>query len=288
MLLAVDVGNSHTVLGLFRGPALFQHWRLRTERGATADELARDLNGLLALRGLGLRSVQGLVVASVVPPLGSVWLEVAAAHLSCGALAAGPELDTGLRLEVERPAEVGPDRIADCLAAWRLHGAPVIVVDCGTATTVDAVGAGGRYLGGAIAPGVGLSYEVLVERTALLRRVELAAPTRALGATTAEQLLSGVVFGCAGQVDALVERIAAEMGGAERVVATGGWAPTIRDASRRITHLDPWLTLHGLRLIYELCPPVPPAVQDLPAGGTARRPNMARQARVAPPEVGAP
>ena len=272
MLLAVDVGNSHTVLAVFAADRLAHHWRLRTERAATADEIGSHVAGLLLFAGLQPTAVQGLVVGSVVPPLRAVWLEVAARHLRCPALAVEPGLPTGLRLEVERPAEVGADRIADGLAAWRRHGAPAIVVDCGTATTVGAIAEGGRYLGGAIAPGFGTSYDSLVTGAALLQRVELATPAAALGRDTTAQMLSGLVFGFAGQVDSLVQRIALEMGGASHVIATGGWAGTLVPVSRTVTVADPWLTLHGLRLIFEACGGS--ADQDLPAGSCPTRPNL--------------
>jgi type III pantothenate kinase len=250
VLLCVDVGNSHTVLGLFDGERLVRQWRLRTQRLATVDELVLQATALLQQAGVAFQGVRGLALGCVVPPLRQAWLRAGREHFGCPVLLAGPEATGGLRLDVERPAEVGADRIADGVSAWRRHGAPAIVVDCGTATTVDAIGDGGRYLGGAIAPGVGVSYEALVASAALLQSVELRVPTRALGVTTAQQMLSGVVFGLAGQVDALVERIRSEMGGAELVVATGGWAGLLLSASRTVTRHDPDLTLHGLRLIF--------------------------------------
>ena len=250
MLLAVDVGNTHTVLGVFHGEHVVHTWRLETVRKATADETAAILAGLAAYRGLPLRSFEALVVGSVVPPLRRVWLEIAQAYLACPAVAVAPGVAGGLQVEVDRPAAVGADRLADAVACWRLHGAPAIVVDCGTAIKVDAVADGGRFLGGAIAPGIGISYEALVERAAQLSRFDLAPPDRALGRSTEAAIRSGVLFGFSGLVDALVERIKEEMGGAEHVVATGGWADFIAVASRTITAVDPLLTLHGLRLVH--------------------------------------
>ncbi len=252
MLLAVDVGNSSTVLGVFDGERLAHSWRLTTARHATADEMAALLGQLLGQKGLEQGRLHGAAVAAVVPPLRTVWEEVATLHLGCPALVVGADLDLGLRLEVERPSEVGADRIVDGLAAWKLYGAPAIVVDCGTATTVDAIGAGGRYLGGAIAPGIGVAAEALFQRAALLYRVELRQPTGALGTSTASQLQSGIVYGCAGQIDSLVERIRLEMGGAERVVATGGFCQLIAPVCRTVTLVDPLLTLHGLRLAHAI------------------------------------
>lgn len=251
MLLTVDIGNSHTALAVFRGERLLHSWRLPSSREATPDGLAMVLRDLLAHHGLSLGGIEGLALASVVPPLGDAWRELAAGYLACHALAVGPEMETGLRLEVDHPAEMGADRIADCVAGWRLYGAPVIVVDCGTATKIEAIAAGGRYVGGAIAPGVAISTEALFSRAALLYRVPLVAPARALGKNTAQQVQAGVVFGFAGQIDALVERVREEMGGARRVVATGGLCGLVAPASRTITEVDPALTLQGLRLIYE-------------------------------------
>ena len=251
-MLAVDVGNSSTVVGVFDGERLIRSWRLTTVRDATADEVAALLGQLLSQRGLGQGMLHGAAVAAVVPPLRAVWEEVAACHLGCPPLVVSADLDFGLRLEVERPAEVGADRIADGLAAWKLYGAPTIVVDCGTATTVDAIAAGGRYLGGAIAPGIGVAAEALFERAALLYRVELRQPAGALGVSTVSQLQSGIVYGCAGQIDSLVERIRLEMGGADRVVATGGFCQLIAPVCHTVTLVDPLLTLHGLRLAHAI------------------------------------
>lgn len=251
MLLAVDVGNSHTVLAVFSRERILHSWRLCTAREATADQLAMDLGALLGHRGLPLRAINGLVIGSVVPPLDEVWRAVAQAYLDCRVITVGPNTTAGLVLDVDRPQDLGADRIADAVAAWRLHGAPLVVVDLGTATKVEAVGAGGRYLGGAIAPGVGVSSEALFGRAALLHRISLQVPSRALGRDTASQMQSGIAFGFAGQVDGLVERVREEMGGAERVVATGGWASVVVGLSRTVTVVDPWLTVQGLRLIYE-------------------------------------
>ncbi len=251
MLLAVDVGNSHTVLGVFVEGRAAHTWRLPTVAAATADALAMDLADLLMHGGLALRAFEGLAVASVVPSLRAVWLQIAESYLACPALAIGAAAAGGLRVEVDRPGEVGADRLADALACWRLHGAPAIVVDCGTAIKVDAIGSGGRFLGGAIAPGAGISYDALVARAAQLAAVDLTPPERALGTHTAAALRSGLLFGFAGLVDALVERIAAEVGGVERVVATGGWAERLVAASRTVTAVDPLLTLQGVRLAYE-------------------------------------
>jgi type III pantothenate kinase len=251
LLLAVDVGNTHTVVGVFRGPELAHCWRLATGRAQTADELAALLSALAAHVGLPLGALEGVVVGSVVPPMREAWTELAQRHLGRTAVVVGHPVCGGLRLAVERPADVGADRIADAVAAWRLYGGPAVVVDCGTAIKVDAVGGDGVFLGGAIAPGLGTSYRALLDHTALLRPVELRLPERLLGRPTAEQMQAGLIYGFAGLVDALVDRVRAEMGGAERVVATGGWAGLLAPACRTVTALDPHLTLHGLRLVHE-------------------------------------
>jgi type III pantothenate kinase len=251
MLLTVDVGNANTVLGVFRGEELAHSWRLTTTRDATPDEVAVLLGQLLAQSGTGAAGLEGVAVSTVVPPLAAVWQEVGG-RFGCPVLLVTPRLDLGVRLEVDRPAEVGSDRIVDALAAWRLYGAPAIVVDCGTATTVDAVAGGGRYLGGAIAPGVGIAAEALFQRAALLYRVELRQPLRVLGTNTESQLQAGIVYGCAGQIDALVEGIRREMGGADHVIATGGFCRLMAPACRSVTAVDPLLTLRGLRLAYLL------------------------------------
>ncbi len=251
VLLTVDVGNTHTVIALFRGKELVHSWRLSSRHEATADELGIALRSLFNQHGYAAAAVRGLALATVVPSLRDVWLEIAAAQIGCEAVSVGVGADGGLCLDVERPADVGADRICDCVAAWRLYGTPVIVVDCGTATKIEAVVDGGRYVGGVIAPGIAVSSEALFSRAALLHRVDLAVPVRTVGRNTAEQVQAGIIFGFAGQVDALVERVRTEMGGARRVVATGGLCHLIAPVSRTITDVEDALTLHGLRLIYE-------------------------------------
>jgi type III pantothenate kinase len=250
VILAVDVGNTNTVLGLYRRQRLLHFWRLPTRRDATADEAAVLLRELCGHHGLALGSIGALAVASVVPPLTGVWQEVGETYLRVEPLVVGWQTDTGLDLRVDNPREVGADRIVNAVAAWRKYGVPAVVVDFGTATTVDAVGEGGVYLGGAIAPGIGISADALFRAAAQLYRVELARPDRALGRTTAEQMRAGIVIGGAGQVDALVDRVRAEMGGRAAVVATGGLAGLLAGESRTIERVDPFLTLDGLRLIH--------------------------------------
>lgn len=250
LLLCVDVGNSSSVLGIFSADRLVHSWRLHTAPAATSDEIAALLFQLCKLKECDPNSIQGLVVASVVPPLRVVWQEVGGVYLRCPTMIIGPDSKVGLTLDVEHPSEVGADRIVDGLAAWRMYGAPIVVVDCGTAITVDAIGAGGAYRGGAIAPGIGIASEALFQQAALLYRVELRQPDGALGKTTAAQMRAGIMYGCAGQIDHLVDRVRMEMGGADRVVATGGFASLVIPLCKTVTVIDPWLTLHGLRLAY--------------------------------------
>lgn len=250
-MLAVDIGNSNVVLGFYRGDRLLHFWRISTRREATADETAMLLRELFQHHGIPLAAVEAVIISSVVPPLTPVWQQLCRRYLGVEPLVVTSETDTGLRLDVDSPRELGADRIVNAVGAWRKYGAPAIVVDFGTATTVDAVAAGGVYLGGAIAPGIGISAEALFRHAAQLYRVEIDRPPRAIGRNTIHGMQSGIVFGFAGQVDALVERVRAEMGGEARVIATGGLAELVAAESRTIEVVDPLLTLEGLRWIYE-------------------------------------
>lgn len=265
MILAVDAGNTQTVLGLYRRQELVHCWRIPTRRDATADELAVVLRELCGHHGLALGSIDAAVVACVVPPLTGVWTDLAGRYLRVEPLVVGWRTDTGLDLRVDNPRELGADRIVNAVAAWHRYGEPAIVVDFGTATTVDALGAGGVYLGGAIAPGIGISADALFRAAAQLYRVELIRPERALGRNTVHQMQAGIVIGCAGQVDALVERVRTEMGGRAHVVATGGLAGLIAGESRTIEAVDPFLTLEGLRLVHARLRR-PAGAQDAPTG----------------------
>lgn len=253
MLLAMDIGNTNIVLALFDGDTLTASWRLRSERRATADELALSVRSLLASRDVDPAALSGVALSSTVPSLqraAESMLELWFAGIPSLVLAAGT--DIGVRLAVDNPPEVGTDRVVNTLAAHTLFGGPCLVVDLGTSTNFDAVGADGAYLGGAIAPGVELSLDALTARAAQLSRVPLQAPPAAIGRTTAQCLQSGVLYGAAGQIDGIAGRIIAELGGAvTAVVATGGLAPLVLSSSEVITDHRPDLTLVGLRLAFQ-------------------------------------
>jgi type III pantothenate kinase len=246
-LLAVDVGNTQTALGLFEDGELTRRWRLATEPQRTGDELGLFLGGLL-----DLSSIEGISLASTVPSLVRSYEELAT---SAGVplLVLGPGTKTGIPIRYDDPREVGPDRIANALAARERYGAPAIVVDFGTSTNFDVVSPAGEYVGGVLAPGIEVSMNALFERAARLVKVDFAAPETAIGKTTESALRSGLVYGFAGQVDGIVERIRAELGAPDApVIATGGLADLIAPHARTVGRVDPFLTLEGLKLVWEL------------------------------------
>lgn len=252
MLLAIDVGNSTTIVGLLDDGQVRHRWRLSTDAYETADELALKLAGLLRFAGMHLdRGMDGAIVSSVVPTVTATVRELAARYLTEPLLVVEPGVRTGLALRVDNPREIGADRIVNAVAAYELYGGPAIVVDFGTATSFDVVDADGQFVGGAIAPGVTTSAEALVRRAARLPRVETVAPPAAIGRSTVTALQSGIVYGAAGQVDALVDRIAAELGPGVTTIATGGSALAILDACETVDHHDPWLTLKGLSIVWD-------------------------------------
>jgi type III pantothenate kinase len=251
MLLAVDVGNTEIVLGVFNGHELEHTWRISTQAERTADELGLLLSGFLAQRGMSFDSqVTGVVIASVVPDVTRALREMAATYFPFPPVVVGPGTKTGVSVLTDNPREVGADRVVNTLAAFARYGGPSIVVDFGTSTNFDIVSAKGEFLGGVIAPGLQVSAASLVSRTARLTRVELTAPPSVIGTSTVEAIQSGLIFGSAGEVDGVVERIRAELGSAT-VIATGGLAPVVIPHCRTIEHHDPWLTLEGLRLVFE-------------------------------------
>jgi len=250
MLLAVDVGNTQTHVGLFRGDDLLQHWRFHTSRTATADELAVVLGGLLRLRDGSLRDVDAIVVSCVVPNLAQEYDEVRKRCVNGRGAMVGPELKTGMPIRIDDPRELGADRLVNAIAAYDRVGAPCIAVDFGTAINYDAVSGAGEYLGGVISPGVEISIEALSERAAALPKVRLEPPRAAIGRGTREAIQSGVIYGYAGQVDGIVARVREELGDEATAIATGGWAHVIVPHCEQIDELDDLLTLKGLLLIW--------------------------------------
>jgi len=250
VLLAADVGNTEIVLGVFRGERLERTWRLSTQPERTPDELALALSGFLAQGDMSFESqVTGVVVASVVPDVTAAFREMAARYFPFPPVMVGPGTKTGVPILTDNPREVGADRVVNTLAAFAQFGGPSIVVDFGTATNFDIVSAKGEFMGGVIAPGMQASAASLFSRTARLTRVELTAPPSVIGKSSVEAIQSGLIFGTAGEVDAIVERVKGEIGQAT-VVATGGLAPVVIPHCRTIDHHEPWLTLQGLRIVF--------------------------------------
>ncbi len=251
MLLAIDVGNTQTHLGAFRGDELVEHWRFATKREATADELAMVVHDLLALRGTHFSQIDGQAVSTVVPPLVSEYRQMFERYFESDALIVGPGTKTGMPILVDDPRELGADRLVNAVAAYEQIGDACIVVDFGTAITYDAVSPKGEYLGGVISPGIEISVEALTSRAARLPKVDIAAPPALIGKTTEANIQAGIVYGFAGQVDGIVARMRAELGSATATVATGGLAGVIAGFTETIDRVDEMLTLRGLRLIWE-------------------------------------
>lgn len=251
MLLVVDVGNTQTHFGTFRGTELVEHWRFATVRDSTADELGAALLNLLELRGLSFADLDASIVSSTVPQLGPAWADMAARYLGHEMPIVGPGIRTGMPIRMDNPRELGADRLVNAVAAHERFRGPCIVVDFGTAITYDAVSASGEYLGGIIAPGVEISMEALTERAAKLPKIDLGEPRSLIGKTTVDAIRSGVVYGFAGQVDGIVRRLRAELGEEAEAIATGGLASTIVPYTETIDDVDDLLTLTGLRLIWE-------------------------------------
>ena len=246
MLLAVDVGNTQTALGLYDGERLVQDARLATDRSRTGDEIGVVLDSLFVLDDL-----DGICLSTTVPALQREWERVAERWAQAPILVLGPGVRTGIPIRYDDPREVGPDRIVNALAARERYGAPSIVVDFGTSTNFDIVSPEGEYVGGVLAPGIEVSMDALFARAARLVKVEFAAPATVIGKTTVAGLQSGLVYGFAGQVDGIVERVRAELGVEAQTVATGGLAELIVPHARTLDRVDPFLTLEGLRLVWE-------------------------------------
>ena len=251
MLLAIDVGNTNTVLGLYDGCQLVHDFRIETARGRTTDELHVLLANLLNIADVPPRSVTASILASVVPSTAERFSEAIDRAFDHDVLVVEPGIKTGMRLLYENPREVGADRIVNAVAAYERVQGPVIVVDFGTATTFDCISGRGEYLGGAIAPGMEISANALFSRAARLFRAQLARPPRAIGRNTAHSMQAGIVFGYVGLVDGLVERLREEMEGDVRVIATGGQARLVEADSDTIDEVDDYLTLDGLRILWE-------------------------------------
>lgn len=256
MLLAVDVGNTQTHFGAYRGDELVEHWRFATVRDSTADELGAVLANLLELRGLGFGELEGSIVSSTVPQLAQEWPLVAERYLGHEMLVVGPGLRTGMPIRIDNPRELGADRLVNAVAAHARVGGACIVVDFGTGINYDVVSDAGEYLGGLISPGVEISMEALTDRAAKIARIDLGEPRALIGRSSADSIRAGVVYGFAGQVDGILRRLRAELGAATPAIATGGlaWA-IVPHVTETVDEVDELLTLTGLRLIHTLAAP---------------------------------
>lgn len=251
MLLAVDVGNTQTHLGVYQGPELIEHWRFATARHATADQLAIEVSALLRLRGATFGDVEATIVSSVVPVLAQEYQQLIERYLDGAGVLLGPGIRTGVAIRIDNPLELGPDRLANAVAAYERCGGACIAVDFGTALNYDVVSSRGDYLGGVISPGIEISLEALSARAARLPRVDLEPPGSAIGKGTRHAIQSGVIYGYAGSVDGIVCRLREEMGEEATTIATGGFAHVIVPCCEQIDETDDLLTLEGLRLIWE-------------------------------------
>jgi type III pantothenate kinase len=250
LLLAIDVGNTNVVLGLLEGEKLVQTWRLGTHREYTSDECSAVIRSLFDVAQIDSSAVEAAIISCVVPPLLPIFERTCTKAFGCQPLIVGPGVRSGMPMRVDNPPEVGADRIVNAVAAHHLLGAPVIAIDFGTAITFDCVSTAGEFVGGAILPGLLVSLHALVERASRLSSVELVRPPNVIGRNTAHMLQSGMVYGHAGMIDSMVDRLRAELGEA-RVVATGGLAHLIAEETETIERVEPFLTLEGLRLIFE-------------------------------------
>ncbi|MEA2180910.1 MAG: type pantothenate kinase [Solirubrobacteraceae bacterium] len=251
MLLAVDVGNTQTHFGTFRGTELIEHWRFATVVASTADELGAVLRGLLELRGIGLADISASIVSSTVPVLEPEWLAMGTRYLGHTMLSVGPGLKTGMALRYDNPREIGADRLANAVAIRERFGGPAVCVDFGTSVNFDVVGRSGDFLGGVLVPGVEISLAALTERGAKLPAIDLLPPRTLIGKSTVDAIRSGVIYGFAGAIDGILVRLLAELGEDTDVIATGGLAGAIVPFTEHIDEVDDMLTLTGLRLLFE-------------------------------------
>lgn len=251
MLLTIDIGNTNTMLGLYADENLGPHWRLATNHDRMPDEYAMDMLALFQHVNISTGDVTGVAIASGVPPLTSKWSQVCETYLGCTPLVINATMQDELTVLYDNPASVGADRIVDAVAAFRRYGGPLCIVDFGTATTFEAVTAVGEYLGGAIVPGINISADALYQRAAKLPKVDIARPPSAIGRNTIHAMQSGLLFGYVSLIEGMVARFKAELGEETIVVGTGGLAPIIASETTVIDHIEPWLTLDGIRMIYE-------------------------------------
>ena len=279
MLLTIDVGNTNTVLGVFRGEELVANWRLTTAREQTVDEYGVLTRNLFTLAGLDRDAITGVIISSVVPPVNWTLAEMSRVYFGQKALFVELGVKTGMAVLVDNPSEVGADRIVNGVAAFHKYGGPCIVVDFGTAITFDAISAKGEYLGGVIAPGLGISSEALFARAARLPRVEIKDPGKVIGTNTVTHMQAGLYYGAVDMVDGMLARMKKELGEIVKVVATGGQARVVAKGSKHIEHTDDFLTLTGLRLIWEKNQPAEQGKSAAADGREARGATQAKRAQ---------
>lgn len=252
MLLVLDIGNTNTVIGIFKEDTLAAHWRLSSV-DHTSDEAGLLMQNLLDSHRFSRDEIDGAILSSVVPRHEEMWTRALSAYLGLTPFVVKHDMPLGMAIDIDNPDEVGADRLVNAVAAMEKYGRPLIAVDLGTAITLDVVSKEGAYIGGAIAPGLAVSMETLFSRTAKLPQIALTAPERVIGRNTKHAIQSGIVYGYVGLVDALVERMFGELGGRTPVIATGGHAGILAEHSRTITNVEPWLTLDGLLILYKRC-----------------------------------